>query len=346
MAESEDRTQAPSERRLLRAREEGQAPISREVVTAAGLAGAALLLAMFGSPLYMAFASSLRDMLAAPEMTPGAALRRAGLVWATAALPLCAAVGVFGAGAVLAQSGLLLHAGALLPDPARLDPRRGLKRLFGLTNSVETGKAIIKFGLLAWAVWTVLSRLRGSLQAAPLWTAPTLAGQIGASLVRLLFVVVAIQACIGVLDMAWTRWRFTTRMRMSREETKQEQRESEGDPRIKARFRQLRQLRSKQRMLAAVAKATVVITNPTHYAVALAYQRGGKGAPRVVAKGADEVAARIREAATDARIPLVSNPPLARALFPVPLDAEIPAEHFAIVAEVIAYVWRLRELRR
>ena len=97
-------------------------------------------------------------------------------------------------------------------------------------------------------------------------------------------------------------------------------------------------------MLAAVAKATVVVTNPTHYAIALTYDRGVKGAPRVVAKGVDEVAARIRDAAADARVPLVSNPPLARALFLVPLDTEIPAEHFPVVAQVIAYVWRLRGL--
>ena len=129
---------------------------------------------------------------------------------------------------------------------------------------------------------------------------------------------------------------------MSREELRQEQRESDGDPKIKARLRQLRQARARRRMLAAVAKATVVVTNPTHFAVALAYERGRQAAPRVVAKGMDEVAARIREEAGERGVPLVANPPLARALYAVALDAEVPAEHFRAVAEIIAYVWRLK----
>ena len=128
---------------------------------------------------------------------------------------------------------------------------------------------------------------------------------------------------------------------MSRQEIKQELRESEGDPKIKARIRQIRQARARRRMLAAVPKAAVVITNPTHYAVALAYERGSKAAPRVVAKGVDSVAARIREVAQAARVPLVANPPLARALYPIELDQEIPAELYRAVAAVIAYIWRL-----
>ena len=301
-----------------------------------------MLLTLAGAPLAENLGAALRDMLASPELTIGAALRRAEWAWLTAALPLCAAVGLCGAAAVLLQSGFLLHAQALIPDPARLDPRRGLKRLFGPTNTVETAKSIVKLGVLAWALWSMFGDLRGSLDTAPLWTAQTLLTQISNRLVKLLLIVAGVQAGIAVLDLAWNRWRFTKRMRMSREDARQEQRETEGDPRIKARLRHLRQARAKRRMLAAVAKATVVITNPTHYAVALTYQRGGKGAPRVVAKGADEVAARIREAASVAGVPLVANPPLARALFVVPLDAEVPAEHFRVVAEVIAYVWRLR----
>ena len=129
---------------------------------------------------------------------------------------------------------------------------------------------------------------------------------------------------------------------MSREDLRQEAKEADGDPKVKGRLRQLRQARAKRRMLAQVAQATVVVTNPTHYAVALRYERGKAAAPRIVAKGVDEVAARIREAATKASVPLVPNPPLARALHGLPVDAEVPAEHFKAVAEIIAYVWRLR----
>jgi flagellar biosynthetic protein FlhB len=131
-------------------------------------------------------------------------------------------------------------------------------------------------------------------------------------------------------------------MRMSRQDIKEEMRESEGDPQVKARLRQLRLQRARQRMMAAVPRATVVITNPTHYAIALVYDRSAGGAPRVVAKGVDAVAARIRAIAEENNVPLVANPPIARALFRVELDAEIPAEYFQAVAEIIAYVWRLR----
>ena len=118
--------------------------------------------------------------------------------------------------------------------------------------------------------------------------------------------------------------------------------QSEGDPSHKAKLRAIRRARAKRRMMAAVPTATVIITNPTHYAIALAYDRGGNGAPKVVAKGMDEVAARIRALAAEHRVPMVANPPLAWALHKVELDSEVPAEHFKAVAEIIAYVWRLR----
>jgi flagellar biosynthesis protein FlhB len=135
-------------------------------------------------------------------------------------------------------------------------------------------------------------------------------------------------------------------MRMSRQDILDEQRESDGDPKIKARIRQIRMARARRRMLAAVPKATVVVTNPTHYAVALAYDRAQNAAPRVVAKGVDSMAARIREVAQAHGVPLVANPPLARVLHLVELDAEIPAEHFKAVAEIIAYVFRLNRSAR
>ena len=148
------------------------------------------------------------------------------------------------------------------------------------------------------------------------------------------------------VDILRTHLRFHGSLRMTRQEVRDEARESEGDPHVKSRIRQIRQQRAKRRMMAAVPKATLVVTNPTHYAVALAYARGQGGAPRIVAKGVDEVAARIRAVAKEAGVPLVANPPLARALYPLPLDAEIPAEHFKVVAELIAYVWKLRPTRR
>jgi len=152
----------------------------------------------------------------------------------------------------------------------------------------------------------------------------------------------AAQAVIATLDLLYVRLHHMRSLRMSRQEIIDEHKEMEGDPRIKRRIRQIRVQRARRRMLKAVPKATVVITNPTHFAVALAYDRVRGGAPRVVAKGVDSMAARIRELAQDNRIPLVANPPLAHALYRVELDTEIPAEHYKAVAEIIAYVWRLR----
>jgi flagellar biosynthetic protein FlhB len=158
---------------------------------------------------------------------------------------------------------------------------------------------------------------------------------------HVLLVVVGAQALLAVLDVFWVYLRHSRSMRMSRQEIIEEQKEMEGDPHIKGRQRQIRTLRARRRMLAAVPKATVVITNPTHYAVALAYDRAKHAAPRVVAKGVDTLAARIREVAEENRVPVVANPPLARALYRVEVDADIPAEHYQAVAEIIAYVWRL-----
>jgi flagellar biosynthetic protein FlhB len=167
-----------------------------------------------------------------------------------------------------------------------------------------------------------------------------------APLLRVAMAVLATQLAIAGVDLFWVRLRHARKMRMSRQDILDEHKEADGDPKIKARIRQIRLQRSRKRMLAAVPTATVVVTNPTHYAVALAYDRTKSAAPRVVAKGVDSMAARIREAATAHRVPLVTNPPLARALYRVELDSDIPAEHYQAVAELIAYVWRLNQAAR
>lgn len=344
MAEGEDRTQAASERRLLRAREEGQVPLSRELVVAVGLGAAALVLALGAPSMTRKVALQLRNMLLDLGATPEAALQHAEVAWFTGAGPMLLAVALAGCCAVLLQTGFLLNTAALMPDLGRVSPGRGLKKVFGFDNAIEAMKALAKLGILAWAVWSAMVDVLPQAHAALSWTPMVLMNRLGQDLVHLVLLVLAAQAGIALLDVGITRWRFAQRMKMSREDLRQEHRDSEGDPRIKARLRQLRQARSRRRMLAAVAKATVVITNPTHYAVALSYERGTQVAPRIVAKGSDEIAARIRAAAEKAGVPLVANPPLARALYTVALDAEVPAEHFRVVAEIIAYVWRLKGL--
>jgi flagellar biosynthesis protein FlhB len=342
MAEGEDRTQAGTERRRAQAREQGQTALSRELVNAAGLGAATLALAMAAPGIANSVALRLKAMLEASALAPGDALRQAGTAMLLGVLPFAAATLLAGGLAVMLQTGWLLHGKALMPDLARLDPRRGLKKVLGPGNLVEAAKSLAKVGVLAWAIWRAIKDAAPTATTATYWTTGTLVDRLARETLHVFVLVLACQCGIALLDVAWVRFKFARQMRMSLEEIKQEHKEAEGDPKLKARIKQLRMTRARRRMLAAVQKATVVITNPTHYAVALAYERGTQAAPRIVAKGMDEVAARIREAAGTHGVPLVSNPPLARALHKLPLDAEVPAEHFKAVAEVIAYVWRLR----
>ena len=342
MADSEDRTLAATDHRRQQARDEGQAPISREIVAVSGLAVMTLLLAIVAPGLVRTLEHRLTAMLANPAADPGSALREAALAILEAVLPIAVAAAMAGSAAVLLQTGWLLHTSALMPDLSRLDPRRGLKRVFGINNTVEAAKSLAKISVIGWAVWHVVSGALATTAETLSLTTSAMLDRLARDTLHVLITVLACQSAIALFDVGWTRFRFSRDLRMSLEEIKQEQKEMNGDPRLKAKIKQIRNARARRRMIAAVAKATVVVTNPTHYAVALTYDRGSRSAPKIVAKGIDEMAARIREAAQKHGVPLVPNPPLARALHVLPLDAEVPAEHFKAVAEIIAFVWRLR----
>ncbi len=343
-----DRTEAATPRRLLRAREDGNVPLSREVPVFAGLAAATAVLALAGPALAHDLAARLAALLAdAARLSPAAGIARAAAALGRAAGPPIAAGLLATAAAVLLQTGFLIHAGALRPQLSRIDPRAGIGRLFGVDGLLETGRALLKLALTAFVLRAVLLPLLPALEAAPLRGTAALPGLLAGALLRLLAFAAGLQAVLAGADLLVVRLRHARALRMSREDLRQEHKDSEGDPRVKGRLKQLRMARARRRMMAAVPKAAVVVTNPTHYAVALAYDRGAAGrrgggaAPRVVAKGVDSLAARIRETAAASGVPLVANPPLARALHGVELDAEIPAEHYQAVAEIIAYVWGL-----
>lgn len=341
--DAEDRTEAATARRLEQAREQGNVPLSRDLASFAGLAAASLVLMMAGPEMAEGLARRLQTLLARPlDFSALGALHQAARAWLGLVVPVALAALLAGAAAMLLQSGFLLNLSALAPDFSRLDPRRGFGRLVGRDHLVECGKSLLKAVVLGIGIWRVLRAELPDLPRSMDLPAAALPGAIMRPVARLLLLLLAAQAVIAVADMLWVRLRHAQRLRMSREEVKQDRKETDGDPYIKARLRQIRLARMRRRTLAAVPKATLVVTNPTHYAVALAYDRGQAGAPRVVAKGVDEVAARIREVAAAHRVPVVPNPPLARALYTVELDAEIPAEHFQAVAELIAYVWRLQ----
>jgi flagellar biosynthetic protein FlhB len=338
----QDKTEEATPRRIQKAREEGQIAMSREVVSFVAL-GFGLIGLMFGlPPLGYELMRGMRGVLenghqlqiglVATEMI------RLGLL---AVLPVMAMAMIGAIAGTMLQSRGLVSAKGLKPQFSRINPASGIKRLIGAEGGIEFLRTLIKLGVVCAALWWALGdprELRASLSLGP--------GDLLRLMVRAamdLFIAAMIAfAAIAMLDYLVVRFRHLHRLRMTRQELREEVKESEGDPIIKGRIRNLRLSRARRRMMAAVPKAAVVITNPTHYAVALAYDENSQAAPKVVAKGAEAVAARIRALAEESNVPLVSNPPLARALFKLELETEIPAEHYQAVAEIIAYVWRLR----
>lgn len=346
---AEDRTEDPTPQRLEQAREKGQIPVSRDLDMLAGLGGAAI-----GGVMVLPTAS--RDL----------AERSAGFI------SLLGTMQIEGTGFVGHLSGIMVSAAVIvaaiaLPAAAcsimsallqtqfyvggspvkfqfsRISPAAGLARVLSKHNLLEFLKSTARLAVLCGLAWSVL--VQGLVEAL---------GVMGSDVARLLPVtrdevhrfvkpLMIALACFAAVDVLLVRIKHAKDLRMTREEVRLEMRESEGDPMLKAKVRRIQTQRSRRRMMAKVRTADVVITNPTHYAVALAYDRTGSAAPRVVAKGADFVAARIREEATAHGVPIMPNPVLARALYQVDLGKQIPGEHFRAVAEVIAYVWKIRD---
>ncbi len=345
MADTEDRTEAPTSRRLERAREEGNVPVSREVGPAVALAGIALLLWLMGLSLpgLAQLAGLLRRALGPDSDAVLLAAPRAAMMCVLAILaPLFLLTLLASVLPVLAQTRFLLHGGALLPNLARINPSQGLARVFGPSSLFSVLRGVAKVTVFLVLAWHGVGPGLRALPRAMVLGLPAALGQGVSVLTRILFTAALVEGVGAGLDLFLTRRRHHQGLRMSRDEIRQESREANGNPEIKARIRRLRAQRARRRLAQAVQQATVVVTNPTHYAVALAYDQATRAAPRVVAKGMDEMAARIRALAEANNVPLVANPPLARALHRVELDAEIPAELYKAVAELIAYVWRLQ----
>lgn len=341
--DSGEKTEAATPRRLQRAREAGQVAVSREGPTLAVLAASALVLVVYAPATAATLARALGEWLArCDDSDPVTAVRQAAWLVLRAAAPFVVASLLASVAAVLAQTGGLVHLGALRPDFSRLSPSRGLGRIVSLTALLELGKSLAKLAAATAILYRSFAAAWPDLPRAVLWRPATLIERAGHEVFAVLVALLAAQFAITGFDVLRARLSLAGDLRMTRQEVREEHKEMEGDPLIKARVRRIRAQRARRRMLRQVPKAAVVITNPTHFAVALAYERGSAAAPRVVAKGTDEVAARIRAIAREHNVPLVANPPLARALYPVDLDAEIPRELFQAVAEIIAYLWGLR----
>jgi len=342
------RTEEPSGRKLSKARDRGQVAQSREINNWFMIGTALGLVAFGGGPIAHSIGMALKRYLEAPqELSVDGALWSAvretlGTIGTALALPMILLIAAALAGSLI-QTGILFAPEKLSPKLDNLSPMKGFSRLFSMRGLVEFGKTLAK---LAVVIAVVVILMKPELVRLPLMSgldAGQMMGEIARLTARMGLGVFVALTFIALLDYGYQRFSFIKSMRMSKQEVKEEFKQSEGDPMIRARLRQIRMDRARKRMMAAVPTASVVVTNPTHVAVALKYELGGAGAPTVVAKGAELIAQRIREIATEHKVPIVENPPLARALYAnVEVDQQIPAEHYKAVAEIIGYVFRLQ----
>ncbi|GLT23608.1 flagellar biosynthesis protein FlhB [Zoogloea oryzae] len=350
MAEDSDleKTESASARRLEQAREEGQVPHSRELATFISLmvgVAALYVLGRWGGHRMMELVRSGLNFERQKAFEPEgmqqvlAQLATDGLLTIA---PLLLASVVAALVTPFLMGGWVFSTSALKFDLTRLDPLQGLGRMFSTHGLAELVKATLKSVLVAsvgvWVVWRERDHLF-SLMLQPLATSM----DDFASLVLLsALLIVGSLAVIAAIDVPFQLWEYHRRLRMTKDELRQEMKEQEGDPQIKARIRAAQREMSRRRMMSNVPTADVVVTNPTHYAVALKYDPDRAGAPIVVAKGADVVAGKIRELAREHNVPILEAPPLARALFAhCELEQQIPAALYTVVAEVMAWVFQL-----
>ena len=346
--EQEDRTEEPTQRKLDEAIRRGDVAKSAEVNTFFVLGAFTLALLLAGGAVTRSLALDLRGFLGNAHLVPPdaagftAAGRRALLAGVAALAVPVGLVLLAGLAGGAIQHRPLWTLQPLAPQASRLSPLAGVKRIFGREALVQFAKGLLKIAIVGTVAGVVLWGERDRLDGlARLEPAALLAATLGLVL-KLMAGVLAIHALLAIGDAVYQRMTWIKRHRMSKRELKEEYKETEGSPEIKARVRQIRAARVRKRMMAAVPKATVVIANPTHYAVALRYETG-MAAPVCVAKGVDALALRIRAVASENGVPVVENPPLARALHAAAeIEAEIPVDHYKAVAEVIGYVLRLR----
>jgi flagellar biosynthetic protein FlhB len=352
MAEHDDdsqKTEEPTHKRLTDSRNRGEVANSREVANWFMLFSAAVAVALFAPFSAEKFVHAAYQFLERPHDIPvnPEALRHLFIevAW-TIAVAIAAPIGLFLIAAVcapLVQYGLLFAPEKIKPSLSKISPIAGAKRMFSLRSLTELLKGLVKMSLVAAVALVVIMPVFDKVALLPAMSVPLSLGVLHDTMVRLLAGVVAVVTALALLDYFYQIYEHRKKLRMTQQEVRDEMRQSEGDPHVKARLRQIRTERARQRMMQAVPEADVVITNPTHYAVALKYDQDEMEAPKVVAKGVDEVARRIRETAEEHDVATFENPPLARALYgAVDIDEYIKPEHYQAVAEIIAFVMGIK----
>jgi len=346
--DSDDKTLDPTQKRLDEALERGDVVKSQEINTWFVIAAGTLVMSTFGASIGNGILVPMRNLLANAWMIrtdgPGLLKLAGSLEYAVIAaigLPLLMLT-IAAIAANMVQHRLVWSGEPLKPSFSKISPMSGFKRIFGKQAAANFGKGLFKLVALGAVMTAILWPERPRLEAMVRFDPAALLGVTSSLTMHLLGAVVAMLAVVAILDYLFQYRTWYERQKMSVQEQKEEFKQSEGDPHVKGRIRQIRMARMKKRMMAAVPKASVVITNPTHYSIALQYERG-MSAPVCVAKGVDNIAFKIREIAKEHDIPLVENVPLARALYAaVEIDEEIPVEHYHAVAQIIGYVMGLK----
>ncbi len=351
--ETDQKTEYPTGKRLLEAREKGQLPISREVATWTLFVAILIIVMWLGPIMASQLLTSLRGFIEGSHQISlegnglQVALGQVMTKVALASLLVFALLGFSVVIGIMAQTGFYFNLSVLQMSFGALMPTRGLKQIFSMMALVELGKSFIKL-VIVGAV--VMSMFKGLMDVLPFYAGVDLFHVtvfMHTEVIRLIIKILLIVTVIAVLDLIYQRRHYIQNLRMTKVEVKDEYKQMEGDPVVKGRLRQMRLQKARKRMMAQVPKADVVVTNPTHYAVALQYDGGKMAAPIVLAKGVNLIADRIREIADENKVPLVSNPPLARALYDtVDIDQPITPSHYRAVAEVISYVYKLKQKKR
>ena len=354
MSEDSDaeKTEDASPRTIEKAREEGDVPRSRELATFTVLMTAGACLWAFGGMLVARLATSLKSGLTLDReqvFNPNILLERIlnDIVSVLlACLPIAGAIMVIALVSPLLIGGWLFSSKAFMPNFGKLNPIKGIGNMFSKNALVELLKAIIKTIVIGVVAWIVVSGQKEAMLGLAVEPLNESSAHVGDMIGRSFLFITGALGVIALIDGPYQLWHWKDKLKMTRQEMIQESKESDGNPQIKGKIRQMQREMSRGRMMQNVPTADVIVTNPTHYAVALKYA-DGKGAPRVVAKGVDDVAAKIREMGTENKVPMLEAPALARALFKhTEIDEEIPEKLYSAVAEVLAYVYQLRAYKK
>lgn len=347
--DKEQKTEQPSAKRLEEALKRGQVPFSREVLNFAMLFVLALTIAGYMPTMLQKTRNLLVPLIADAHDFPvdhkGVSILFMEMLSGFGGilllpLGLAAAAAIF---AAVMQTGVILSAEPIKPKLEKISIKKGIARMFSMRSLVEFLKGLFKIVIVGWIAWYAIESEMGHMRQLVDSDMFAMLLFLSKLAVKLMTGVVIAMFFIALADFAYQRFEYYKNLRMSKQELKDEYKQQEGDPHIKGKLRQIRAERARKRMMAAVPDADVVITNPTHFAVALKYDNMAMGAPVCIAKGQDNIALTIRKVAEENDVPIVENPPLARALFDsVDIDEEIPIDHYKAVAEVISYVYKMK----